>query len=190
MSKIAQLSHGTIGRTRVVGRTRLGLPREETIPAVRGVMMYDRGGNLVHVSIHSHREFVPHLDDQVRPRVLRDLLEEGFLEIGFCPHMPRESLKGKPSVEPPEGFNERCDGGGKEGCSHLHAIVAERKTLTREKTKVRKPPSSRQQDIKEVVAAVIAAMKEGGSVGESPSDIAKIVEAVLEKRAPAGAPGA
>jgi hypothetical protein len=201
MSKepIAQLSHGMIGRTRVVGRTPLGLPIEESIPAVRGVYQYDADGNRVHTPTHSHRAFVRHLDEKVRPRVIKDLLEAGFLEEGVCPYTPRDALDGKPSAEPPPGFSERCDGKGEfnpgavvGGCCHLRAIVGERRRLAKEKAAVRKPPSARQKDMNAVVAAVIAAMGPGAAAGPSspPSEdhIAKIVAAVLAQQEQSAVP--
>jgi hypothetical protein len=204
--QIAQLSHNSIGRSRVVGRTKLGLPKEETIPAVRGVYQYDRDGSRVFTPTHSHRLFVKHLDQHVRPRVLTDLLLEGFLEEGVCPYAPREALDKKPAVEPPEGFNSFCRGDGEwdprdgiGGCEHLKAIVRGRRALTKERALLRKPPSNRQQDMKDIVAAVMAAMRAEGVSAAAPAgggisvaDITAVVERVMAERAgvPAAPPSA
>ena len=200
MSKepIAQLSHGMIGRTRVVGRTPLGLPIEESIPTTRGVYQYDRDGNRVHTPTHSHRAFVVPLDEKVRPRVMKDLLEEGFLQEGVCPYTPRESLDNRSAVPPPDGFNERCDGKGDldrdqvvGGCSHLRGIVLERRRLAKEKARIRKPPSASQQNINAVVVAVMAAMQAGApgapTAAPTEADIAKIVQAVIAQQQPTAA---
>lgn len=189
---LAQLTHATIGRTRTVGRTKLGMPREETVPAIQGVIQYDRDGNRLHTNTHCHRAFVKHLDQHVKARVLADLLVEGFLEEGTCPYAPREALDRQPAVPPPEGFNAYCNGQGPVvdgigGCSHLREVVKGRRAIAAERARLRKPPSAKQQDMNAVVVAVMAAMKGESASAPDEAAIRAAVEKVLNSTAPAPA---
>jgi hypothetical protein len=188
---LAQLTHASIGRTRIVGRNRLGMPLEETIPAIQGVYQYDKDGNRLHTNTSCHRANVKHLEQHVKARVLADLLVEGFLEEGKCPYQPREALDGMPAVPPPVGFNAYCDGRGAlqadgiGGCAHLREVVKGRRALAKEKAQLRKPPSARQQDMNAVVVAVMAAMKGESQASPDEAMIRAAVEKVLNSTAPA-----
>lgn len=141
---IGLISHQAIGRTTSKRRDAAGIPIEETVPSLRSVKLYDLDGNEVMSPVHCHRAFVQGFDDKYRPRAIRDRLKDGFLEAGKCPHMPREQLDDKPSIEAPPKF-EICDGkaaadekSGIDGCKHLVAAVLERRKRTAAKAASRK----------------------------------------------------
>lgn len=146
---IGLISHQTIGRSSSKRRDDAGLPIEESVPSLRSVVMYDGDGNELRIPTHCHRAFVPAFDDKYKPRLMRDRLEDGFLESGRCPHMPREQLNDQPSVKAPAGFTT-CDGKGEAdpdtlvvGCSHLKAVVAERRKRAAAKAANRKNPAAK-----------------------------------------------
>ena len=144
-SDLCSISHATMGRT-TPGLTdaETGMPLEQSVPVLSGredrggisCMMYNRDGVLSDQATRCHRAPVPALAGHYWPRVLEDLLKEGFLQAGICPHVPREQLKGKPSMPAPSGY-KACDGSGKwsppwrtdaeyPGCEHLAKAVTAR----------------------------------------------------------------
>lgn len=145
---IGIISHATIGRTSSKRRDEAGIPIEETVPALRSVEMYDLDGNAVQIATHCSRAFVKGNDEKYRPRVMRDRLVDGFLEVSRCPHMPREQLDDQPSVKPPAKFTT-CDGKGDTdefgvtGCAHLKAVVAARREMASTRASLRKNSAGR-----------------------------------------------
>lgn len=146
---IANIGHATIGRTKSTSRDELGRPIIETVPARRSIVFYDRDGNRVDSPIHPHRAFVKgNKADERKNQIVKDLLEEGFLQEGYCPHMPRELLavneRPQPSVRAPEGF-QGCTGEGEVdpktgigGCAHTKRIVALRREEAKKSADLRK----------------------------------------------------
>lgn len=143
---IGLISHNTIGRTVSPRRDEAGIPIEESVPSLRSTIFYDLDGNEVRIPTHCHRAFVPGHDNKYRPTVVRDRLQDGFLEASKCPHMPREQLDDKPSITPPAKFTT-CDGkgetGGVLGCSHLVEAVKLRRQRARDRAAARKNPAGR-----------------------------------------------
>lgn len=142
---IGILSHGNIGRTRRVGSDEDGLPIEETIPSLEGLVMYDRDGNRLHVPTSCHRAKVKGQHQEMyKAQIIKDLLTEGYLREDRCPHVAVEALGDKPPVDPPKGF-ATCKGPepfdketGLGGCEHLRPIVERRRQLARNRAKMRK----------------------------------------------------
>ena len=154
---IGIVNHGNIGRTRSTRNDPdTGLPMEESIPSLRTAVMYDRDGNRLDVATHCHRAFVVGFDDKYGPRIIRDLLKEGFLEEGKCPHMPREQMNDQPSAPPPKWF-ATCDGRGTifddkgrikpdpatwiGGCEHMRKLVLARREISAKRAAARKNPA-------------------------------------------------
>lgn len=138
---IGIISHGTLGRTRRVGSDRNGLPIEEQVPALAGIIMYDRDGGRVHCPTSCHRVTLKTTAaEHYKSGILKQLLIEGFLREDRCPHTAVEALGDRPPVMPPEGFagcKEHSTGDVAPfdrvkilgGCVHLREIVQRRRNL-------------------------------------------------------------
>lgn len=156
---IGLLSTATIGRTRIARvDAETGLPMEEAVPSLGGggakggVYMYDKDGSRLWISTHCHRPFVQAHDDKYKPRIIRDLLLEGYLQEGYCPHAMRDSIEraSVPLSAKDAKDYKPCDGKGDldeatfvGGCAHMKKLVGARRKIAAAAATKRKNPAAR-----------------------------------------------
>jgi hypothetical protein len=137
--RVYQLTDGTVSPTRVAGRTKYGIPIEETIPQILSVKFVDLNGNVCDVAIRCSRvDDRSDVSQKYEDTMRKDQLKAGCLPLDECPLTQEyrritgtDTLLGNYGPDLPEG-SKACDG-KPGGCEHLLPVIAERRRLCRER---------------------------------------------------------
>lgn len=133
---IYQLNENSVSPTRIVDTSEDGAPIEETIPAVaKHAKFVDLDGNVCDVALRTGR--VPSEEPEAVKYewiVVSTLIQRGQLPLASCPYTNAFAhLKGGgPLVKAPANAKNAGDCGGRpDGCSHMKAIIEERRAKSR-----------------------------------------------------------
>lgn len=119
-----QLNNYSVNPTVVIGRDRLGMPIEDTIPACHhGLFVHPCGAiNKVPLRTGPVLSMEPEAI-RYEEQELRRLITKGWLPLGECPHTEKYAYLGVHGPLVPGGVD--C-GGAPKGCVHMQAIMKER----------------------------------------------------------------
>lgn len=131
-SKAYQLTPTSVNPTRVTGRDRIGRVVEETIPTVAWRFMVHPKGSIDKVPIRTSSVYSKDPEDERYEQiVMRDLVASGWIPLELCPYSTEWThITHGPFAQIPPGETE-C-GGAPKGCTHMHALIEERKRFARE----------------------------------------------------------
>jgi len=119
-----QLTNASVSPTRTVGRDRLGMPIEDTIPACYyGLWVHPCGSvNKVPLRTGPVYSMEPEAFRYEQTEIQR-MIHKGWLPLAECPHTTKYVYLGVRGPLVPGG--EDC-GGQPDGCVHMQAIMKER----------------------------------------------------------------
>jgi hypothetical protein len=166
-NRVFQLTESTVSPTRPAGRSEDGMPREETIPAIKSEKFVDPAGNICDVYLRNGRVLSNDATAEKYEQTMRkDQIMAGSLPLGECPYTAEyrrwtnsETLLG----EIPAGV-KACNG-APGGCEHLKPVIAARlaKTLKKWESEQRKEGDLTQAQAEGLVKAMAAGLASSSS---------------------------
>ena len=119
-----QLTNASVNPVRVIGRDRLGMPIEDTIPACYYGLWVHPCGAVNKVPLRTGPVFdMEPASVRYEQMETQRMISKGWLPLNECPHTEKYGYLG---VYGPLVPGDKDCGGAPDGCSHMKAIMKER----------------------------------------------------------------